>query len=92
MKRRPAVVVSTAIYHAERPDVILAVLTTQAAKATAKTDYILQDWSSANLKQPSAVRMFLGTHPVTEITEIGELSERDWLEVRKRLKISLECE
>lgn len=90
IKRRPAIVVSTALYHAERPDVILAAVTTQTAKAKSKTDYILQDWSSAGLNQPSAVRIFLGTRPAAEIIEIGELSERDWAEVQKRLQISVE--
>ena len=90
IKRRPAIVVSTALYHTERPDVILAAVTTQTAKARAKTDYILQDWSSAGLKQPSAVRMFLGTRPAIEVIKIGELSERDWTEVQKRLQISVE--
>jgi len=90
IKRRPAIIVSTDLYHSERPDVILAVVTTQTAKSKAKTDYILQDCSSAGLKQPSAVRIFLGTRPVTEIIKIGELSERDWTEVQKRLQISLE--
>lgn len=90
IKRRPAIVVSTALYHTERPDLILAVVTTQTAKAKAKTDYNLQDWSSAGLKRPSAVRIFLGTRPAIGVTEIGELSGRDWLEVQKRLRISLE--
>jgi mRNA interferase MazF len=43
VKRRPAVVVSSRLYHAHRPDLILAVLTTQVATATAPTDYVLQD-------------------------------------------------
>lgn len=43
IKRRPTVVVSTDTYHNARPDVILGVLTTQVAKATAPTDYVLQD-------------------------------------------------
>ncbi len=90
MKRRPAVVVSTEIYHSDRPDLILAAVTSKVAKATAKTDYILHAWSSAGLNQPSAVRIFLGTRPATEVTEIGELSERDWLEVQDRLRLSLE--
>jgi mRNA interferase MazF len=90
IKRRPAIVVSTALYHTERPDLILAAVTTQITKAIAKTDYDLQDWSSAGLKRPSAVRIFLGTRPATDVTEIGELSERDWIEVQKRLRISIE--
>lgn len=90
IKRRPAVVVSTATYHAARPDVILAVVTSQIFKATAETDYILQDWAAAGLNQPSAVRVFLGMRAFTEVTIIGTLSDRDWTEVQKRLRLSLE--
>jgi len=89
-KRRPAIVVSTDTYHAERPDVILAAVTSKIRKTTAKTDYILQDWLSAGLNQPSTVRIFLGTRPRGDVTEIGELSNRDWMEVRKRLQLSLD--
>ncbi len=90
IKRRPAIVVSTALYHAERPDVILTILTSQITKSNAKTDYILQDWASAGLTKPSAMRVYLGMKTPSELTEIGELSTRDWQEVRKRLSISLE--
>lgn len=90
IKRRPAIVVSTETYHTERPDVILAAVTTQIAQATAKSDYVLQDWASAGLRKASAVRVFLGTRPAVELTRIGELSERDWIEVQKCLRISLE--
>ncbi len=42
-KRRPAVVVSSDLYHANRPDVIVGLLTTQIGGATTPTDYRLQD-------------------------------------------------
>ena len=89
-KRRPAVVVSSEIYHRERPDVILALVTTNIAKATSATDYVLQDWSNAHLDRPSAVRNFLFTLPKFEVTEIGKLSDCDWSELQKRLRISIE--
>lgn len=89
-KRRPALIVSTETYHRERPDVILAIITSQIDKAIAETDYVLQDWKSAGLNQPSAVRVFLLTLPKDKIKRIGKLSKRDWSEVRKRLQISLE--
>jgi mRNA interferase MazF len=57
IKRRPALVISTALYQAERPDVILTIITSQVTKSHAKTDYILQDWLVAGLTQPSAVRI-----------------------------------
>jgi mRNA interferase MazF len=87
-KRRPAVVVSSEAYQRERPDAILAVVTSQISKSISSTDYILQDWQAANLTKPSAVRIFLFTLPQSKITEIGELSERDWAKVRTRLQIA----
>lgn len=90
LKRRPAVVVSTEKYHHARPDVILAVVTSQIEKAVAETDCILQDWKIAGLNKPSAVRIFLLTLPKDKIKKIGELSQRDWSEVQKRLQVSLE--
>ncbi len=89
-KRRPAVVVSSETYHQECPDVILALITTNIANATSSTDYVLQDWSNAHLDRPSAVRNFLFTLPKFEVTEIGKLSDRNWSEVQKRLRISIE--
>ncbi len=84
-KRRPAVVVSSAEYHRTRPDVIVGVLTTQTARATGSTDYLVLDWSSAGLRAPTAFRSFLLTFPTTDVTVIGKLSPRDWLEVQSRL-------
>jgi mRNA interferase MazF len=88
-KRRPSVIVSTASYHAERPDVILALITTNVSTAIKSTDYVLQDWFAAGLKRPSAVRIFLFTLPTASVMQIGKLSDRDWLEVRNRLQIAL---
>jgi mRNA interferase MazF len=90
IKRRPALVVSSAAYHRERPDAILAVVTGQISKSISPTDYILQDWQSAGLNQPSAVRIFLFTLPQSKITEIGELSERDFAKVKTRLQIAFD--
>lgn len=89
-KRRPAVIVSSQIYHRERPDVILAVVTSQIGKSNSSTDYVLRDWQSAGLNKPSAVRIFLFTLPQNKIAEIGELTEDDWAQVRERLRSSIE--
>ncbi len=70
IKRRPAVVVSSNLYHTHRPDLVLASLTSQTSVAITPTDYILQDWAVAGLSRPSAVRV------------IGHLSERDWHGIR----------
>lgn len=93
VKRRPALVVSTAAYHQARPDVILAVLTGQVAAATQTTDHVLHDWSAAGLHRPTAYRTFLITVPRQDIVAvIGHVAERDWAEVRVCLRRSLATE
>lgn len=82
MKRRPAIVVSSAIYHQQRPDLILGLLTTNLQAATSTTDYVLQDWTQAGLRQPSAFRAYLAMSRPTNVRPVGQLSDRDWQGVR----------
>ena len=90
IKRRPAVVLSSEIYHSVRPDMIVSLITSQTAGAIELTDYALLDWSAAGLKLPSASRAFLATIPrPSDTARIGRLSERDWQAVRQRLKSAL---
>ncbi|MCL4487967.1 MAG: type II toxin-antitoxin system PemK/MazF family toxin [Chloroflexi bacterium] len=89
IKRRPAVIVSTDIYHGTRPDLILGLVTSNLAGATAPTDYVLQDWHLAGLHTPSAFRAFLVTLPATSINIVGHLSDRDWQQVQGRLKMAI---
>jgi mRNA interferase MazF len=88
-KRRPAVVVSTAMFHANSSDVIVGELTTQLTKARAPTDYHLQDWAGAGLRQASAFRVYFSMELETNIVAIGQLSARDWLEVQARLRLGI---
>ena len=41
VKRRPAVVLSSAVYHASRPDVVVGLITSQTTTALGPTDYVL---------------------------------------------------
>jgi len=89
-KRRPAVVLSSDIYHASRPDAILGLITSQTASAIAPTDHALEDWAAAGLRVPSAFRSFVVALPSTAIQRaIGRLSDRDWEIVRARLDTAL---
>lgn len=89
IKRRPAVIVSSSVYHENRPDVIIGLITSQT-KNLGVTDYILQDWSSAGLKVRSIFRSFLVTIPSSNnLIYIGHLSERDWQGICDCLKIAL---
>jgi len=78
VKRRPAVIVSSAVYHTSRPDVIVGLLTSQTV-ALGPTDYMLQDWVQAGLRVPSIFRSFFATLPAsTPPVLVGRLSDRDW--------------
>ncbi len=57
IKRRPSVIVSPSVYHENRPDVIIGLITSQT-KNLGVTDYILQDGSSAGLKVRSRSATF----------------------------------
>ena len=58
-KVRPAVVIASATYFAERPDVVVGILTTKFPKAPGTTDYILLDWRTAGLRAESSFRAYL---------------------------------
>jgi mRNA interferase MazF len=77
-KRRPAVVVSSSLYHQHRPDLVVGVLTSQVARATTPVDYVLVDWANAGLRQPSAFRAYFGMATPRAVRVIGHLSARDW--------------
>ena len=89
VKRRPSVVVSTRNYHLHRPDIIVGVLTSNVARATAPSDYLLQDWEAAGLRRRSAFRAFLLTLPASDARLIGHLSDRDWKEIQTYFKFAI---
>lgn len=90
IKRRPAVILSSAVYHGSRPDVIVGLITSQTAVAIGLTDCLLEDWAQAGLRLPSAFRSFFVTlPPATNPVLVGHLSDRDWRGVRGRVKAAL---
>jgi mRNA interferase MazF len=90
IKRRPAVVLSSAIYHANRPDVILGLITSQT-KSLSVTDYVLQDWQEAKLRVASVFRCFIVTlPPAANLVGVGQLSARDWQGVCDCVRLSFD--
>src|SRR5687768_5737801 len=85
VKRRPAAVVSSDLYHSSRPDLIVCLLTTQIPATLGPTDYALQDWTAAGLHAPSVFRLYIGMVLTTDARVIGHLTDRDWLEIQVRL-------
>ncbi len=90
-KRRPAVILSSATYHANRPDIIVGLVTSQTSKATSATDYLIQDWQAAGLRVPSSFRSFIVTLPASAVVStMGMLTPKDWTEVVARIKLAIE--
>jgi mRNA interferase MazF len=91
VKARPAVVVSGARYQSEQPDVMLAALTSNVSAATGSLDYVLQDWTAAGLRLPTAYKPVLVTlEPSLIVHRIGHLSSRDFMEIQTRLRLALD--
>lgn len=90
VKRRPAVVLSSDVYHGARPDIVVGLITSQTSAALGHTDYALRDWAAAGLRVPSAFRSFFATLPPSaNPVVVGTLSGRDWKAVRQRVKAAL---
>ena len=87
-KVRPAVVIASAMYLAERPDAVVGILTTKMHRTPATTDYVLQDWQSAGLREESCFRAYVLTAHRSELTVIGHLSGRDWESVKARVRLA----
>ncbi len=81
-KVRPAVVIASATYLTERPDVLVGILTTRPPQPLASSDYSLQDWQAAGLRAESHFRAYVLTVLRSELTIIGHLSDRDWTNVK----------
>ena len=89
-KVRPAVVISSDLYHSSEPDLLLAALTSQVAGATGPFDYLLDGWRAAGLRFPSALKPVLVTlDPGRVVHRIGALSAVDLAQVDERLRRAL---
>jgi mRNA interferase MazF len=84
-KARPAVVIASTSYLAERPDVLVGILTTRRPTPPTSSDYSLQDWQAAGLRAESHFRAYVLTVHRSELTIIGHLSDHDWNSVKARV-------
>jgi hypothetical protein len=87
-KVRPAVIIASDAYLVERPDVIAGILTTVIPAALASSDYALLDWQAAGLRAPSCFRAYVVTLHRSNTTVVGRLSQRDWMQVKRRIRLA----
>ena len=77
-KERPAVIVSSAMYHLHRPDVMVVALSGRLTPLEPLGEYLLADWQSAGLQKPSRIKAVIATVKSDRIIgKIGHLSTRD---------------
>ncbi len=89
-KVRPAVIVSSTLYHSTEPDLLLAALTSRVAAAAGPFDYVLNDWRAAGLRYPSALKPVLFTlDPAHVVYRIGALTSADLAQIDRRLRRAL---
>ena len=77
-KKRPAVVISSEAYHQQRPDLIIMAITSQVKPAQTVGEMIVQNWQSAGLLKPSAIKPVITTiERGLVINKLGQLMEND---------------
>ncbi len=86
-KKRPAVVVSSAAYHLERPDLIIMAVTSQVRPSATVGEVLITDWQAAGLLKPSAIKPVLTSIEKSLILrKLGRLEEADRQELREALQ------
>ena len=85
-KRRPAVIISTSRYHAERPDLIIMAVTSQARPAGAIGEVQVKDSKGAGLIKPSVIKPVITTIEQTlVIRRLGQLKKEEQETLRKAI-------
>jgi mRNA interferase MazF len=85
-KKRPAVIISTARYNAERPDFIIMAITSQIRAQSGFGDALVVAWEAAGLLKPSAIKPVLATvEQSLTINQLGRLEDDDIASLRQVL-------
>lgn len=85
-KRRPAVVVSSAAYHRERPDLIIMAVTSQPRPAGGVGEFQVADWKESGLIKPSVVKPVITTIEASLVLRrLGQLKAEDQAALRRSI-------
>lgn len=88
IKKRPAVIVSSAAYNAARLDLILMAVTSQVRPGTAFGEVVISDWKKAGLLKSSAIKPVMTTvGRRLIIRQLGRLEPADRAALLKMLPI-----
>ena len=77
-KKRPAVVVSSGEYNADRPDLIIMAITSRLHQVDKLGEKLVSDWQGAGLIKPSVFKPILATiENSLVIKQLGRLKNED---------------
>jgi mRNA interferase MazF len=86
-KKRPAAIISTARYNAERPDFIIMAITSQIRDQQQFGDAMVVAWEAAGLLKPSAIKPVVATiEQSLTIKQLGRLADDDVASLRQVLR------
>ena len=78
IKKRPAVIVSSAEYQAQRRDLVIMAITSQIRPRPAFAEFTVAEWKKAGLIAPSAVKPVLTTiEKRLVLKKLGQLQQAD---------------
>ena len=90
-KKRPTVIVSSDNYNQQRPDLILAAITSQISTVLQFGEIQIIDWSKAGLLKPSVVKPIVTTiEKKLVLKRLGKLDDSDIKSLKIFLKNILE--
>ncbi len=85
-KKRPAVVISSADYHRQRPDLIIMAVTSQVKPSQTVGEVIIKDWQGAGLLKTSAIKPVITTiERGLVINKLGQLKNDDLAALRRTI-------
>jgi len=85
-KHRPAVVVSSAAYHRERPDLVILAVTSQMRPAAGLAEIAIAKWKEAGLLKPSVLKPVVATiERGLVLRKLGRLEQEDRRSLRNLL-------
>lgn len=87
LKKRPAVIVSSAAYQHQRPDVVVMAVTSQILRtAGALGEVLITEWQQAGLPKPSLIKPVLSTiEKGLILRRLGALRDTDRAALRRAL-------
>jgi len=85
-KKRPAVIVSSKAYNAARPDIVVMAITSQLRPNAGLGEVWIEDWKSAGLLKPSAIKpVFATLEQALVLRPLGKLSTKDQTALKKAI-------